>query len=59
MKCQRPDVVATVRDTQVLNRFLEDLKQASKKSRRTGGGYSAFLPLDSGRRLQVDICLRR
>lgn len=37
-----------INDTSEIQRFIRDLKEALKKAKRTGGGYSAFLHNDDG-----------
>jgi len=49
-----------ITDKRELDRFIQDLKTAARKSQRSGGGYSVFLKdaLDPTRTLQLELCLR-
>jgi hypothetical protein len=52
-------IVVKVNGRAELKKFIEDLRAARDDSADTGGGYSAFLHLEGGRILQVEINPKR
>ena len=50
-------LVLTIPREDILQKFISDLRRASKKSKRAGGGYSVFLHGDGDKPLlEIQIC---
>jgi hypothetical protein len=47
----------TANDAKALTKFIVDLKAALAESRDTAGAYSAFLLVNNGQKLQVEVHL--
>ena len=50
-------VIVQARDRADLGEFIAELKRAADDSHYSGGMYAAFLALEDGQKLQVNICL--
>ena len=49
-------LVLTIPREDILQKFISDLRKASKKSKRAGGGYSVFLHGDGTALVEIQIC---